>query len=72
MDAQVVLQISSQMVARGVFRKYLEHTYERSRNMHFLKESMWKEASSKSYLVLPDLSYDIFPGYKLICDVHHS
>ena len=68
----MALQSSTQMVARGVFRKYLEHMYERSRNTQLLEESMWKEASSKSYLVLPDSSYDIFPEIKLICDIHCS
>ena len=61
----------AQLVERGMFRTYLEHMYERSRNMQLLKESMWKEASSKSYLVLPDSSYGVFPGIKLICDIQY-
>jgi len=68
MESQVAIHISWQVVARGVFRKYLEHMYKCSRNMQLLEESIWKEASSKSYLVPPDSSYDVFQAIKLTCD----
>jgi Uncharacterized flavoproteins len=67
----VALKISLREVERSVFRIYVEQMYERSRNMQLLKERIRKEVSSKSYIVPPDSSYEIFPRIKLICNIQY-